>query len=1095
MNKIIDFSKGVNNKIDAEFIGGGFVAEAENVEYNHSSILSKRYGVETFDSELDTAIANLGITLSKFWIWYPSTMPTDAEGDYVVVVYGTNKLYVLKKQDDSWTPKQIEITNVNYTDSSLPVAFIGNKFLIADSVNKGHYIEVDKDGNLVYGILGIPAPINKISVSPYWNKNEYVSTNTEIIDTGMGIERGNILQLVYTVEDKYGNESNPSPVSTYTNLQYRYPAVTEYATFSYWWVKATYSNLAIPEGLDDITIDSLEKFNIYRRDVRYTEGGAESAIFRKVATIDIMDTHTDTSEYMSTEPSYEQDIAPVSKLISENSQVKFVANLKLKTVFPFDFRYYTEIKLTNENSRSYINAPIAIKLDNDDVFHDDAFNNWGDFRHDYWQDHIRIFDQDKTTPLPVVYIGDYIYYILLPYIPENSVRSIYVSYDEWVSTGTEWEDGYWKTPGVSDTWKSANYGQFISSMGDEWLQQRVFFPNRVRSADTLICCSNEYHPTNSVPNRADGVNNGAFTGNTEWVHRDYMPFLDLNGTIKFLPDGSGTTFDPTDGKNVIRFIDDSGKVNFGKVDADNNEGMTGYGWLMFDAINMTETPDIDDDTMVYHIYPLVSNLQLGGSYSDNKMYGWSLCLMNWDYEGSYKKGLALVWGDGDPANDHPESMDDKILFWDLDSHIDDYNNKWFIYFTIDPSSGDVLLTVRDIGGVIIEEQEPDFGAIDTTDYDSHVDMEVFYGSFDNFYHFYDETNWYTYVKVYALPNSKYSQFAYEKEVIPHDNHLQFMNLSPYFPEDFLGYTDGANAKIHFEDPTDNKVKDYKNFLKWSTVNGVNFPDLWERAFREPIKGIIPLRRKTELVVDNRMLIFGRNTLNIFTLNGEPDSWYDSTNNIIEDYNQFGILADNSLGSLNGRIFWISEVGAMMFDDVPIPISMNKIHIPIDEDMIGFAIPLRNQYAFHSQAIDPTQSITYVYHLTSDSWTTFTGLNLTLSRILSGGDATDNKNLFLDSSGLIKSYPSTSQTGFTTTVKTRKFPLDNDILRRFRTDFDGQMRASTEIQNRSTTLNQSFEPVDRMVFRGLSNGSFGEYIQFTLDGFTKLKKLEYEIQRR
>ena len=220
MNKITDFSKGVNNKIDAEFIGGGFVAEAENVEYNHSSILSKRYGVETFDSELDTAIANLGITLSKFWIWYPSTMPTDAEGDYVVVVYGTNKLYVLKKQDNSWTPKQIEITNVNYTDSSLPVAFIGNKFLIADSVNKGHYVEVDKDGNLVYGILGIPAPINKISVSPYWNKNEYVSTNTEIIDTGMGIERGNILQLVYTVEDKYGNESNPSPVSTYTNLQY-----------------------------------------------------------------------------------------------------------------------------------------------------------------------------------------------------------------------------------------------------------------------------------------------------------------------------------------------------------------------------------------------------------------------------------------------------------------------------------------------------------------------------------------------------------------------------------------------------------------------------------------------------------------------------------------------------------------------------------------------------------------------------------------------------------------------------------------------------------------------------------------------------------
>ena len=1105
MNKIIDFSKGINDKIDAEFIGEGYLADAENVEYNHSPVLSKRYGVEVFDSELDSQITNLGITASKFWVWYPSNMPTDGAGDYVVVVYGSNKLYVMLKGDrvGDWIPEQIVIENVTYTDDSSPEAFIGSKFLISDGVNKGHYIDVDKDGEIVYGILGIPAPINKIGFSEWGVDNEFVSTSIYDIDTGMKVERGNILQLVYTVEDKYGNESNPSPVSTFTGLQYRFPTETDYAPYQYWWAKTKYNNIAIPEGLDKITEDSLEKYNIYRRDMRYTEGSAEGAIFRKVATIDIVDkdsdTHTDTGEYGLKEPSYEQDIAPVSKFISENSQVKFVANLKLKTTFPFGFKYFTEVKLTNNNNRSYINAPIAIKLPSKDVF-GSFYTGWGAFQKmPFWRNHIRIFDQDKTTPLPVVYFNSTnLYYILLPYIPENSVRSIYISYDSGEMVSGSW---VWDTEGVSDTWQNAEYGEFTDGEftdGDdsaEWRQQKVFYPNRVRSADTLICCSNEYHVSDGVRNRANRDNSGDFEGNSRWRFRAGFPFIVVNGTTKY-PAHSNSS---TNKQNVIDFDFYSG-IKFGEVDADNKDGITIYGQIQFDGDLLPETPSQSSYISRYNIHTIISNSKLTvGQDDDDRMYGWSLGLANIDLDGTHKKGVVLIWGDGDKAETHSQYPTSKILFWNLDTEIDDFNNNWFIYFTLKPSTNKALLTIRDEDGIIIEEKEQDIGVFNIDDYAVHEDMQIDVGwnsqqgdiDDNNFYNYhYGGTSDWTDIAFYSHSGT-HGRLVYEKEIIPHSNHLQLMNFSPYFPEEFLGFDGVDNQRISFEDPIDNEVKDYKNFIKWSTVNGVNFPDLWERAFREPIKGIIPLRRKTELAVDNRMLIFGRNTLNVFTLTGEPDRWYDSTNNIIEDYKQFGILAENSLGTLNDRIFWFSEVGAMMFDDAPIPISMNKIDIPIDEDIIGFAIPLRNQYAFHSQSTN----ITYVYHLSSDSWTKFTGLDLSLSRILSGGTDAENKNLFLDSDGKIQSYPSSSQAGITTNIVTRKYPLDNNILRRFRTDFDGQMRVETEIKNRSTTLNQSFDPVERMVFRGLSNGSFGEYIQFTLNGFTKLKKLEYEIQGR
>ena len=58
----------------------------------------------------------------------------------------------------TWDNEPIVIEGVDYTDVERINAFIGDKFLIADYVNNGQYIDVDDDGNLEYGKLGLNAP-------------------------------------------------------------------------------------------------------------------------------------------------------------------------------------------------------------------------------------------------------------------------------------------------------------------------------------------------------------------------------------------------------------------------------------------------------------------------------------------------------------------------------------------------------------------------------------------------------------------------------------------------------------------------------------------------------------------------------------------------------------------------------------------------------------------------------------------------------------------------------------------------------------------------------------------------------------------------
>ena len=1103
LKQIRDFSKGINSRAEPDFLPEGFVVDAQNVEYNHSPILSRRFGVDEFDEELTTALT--GKNVENFWVWYPPTNPTNSTKDYVFVFFGTNAsnakgLWVCVYETNSWALHQIIIDNIDYSGvagSDMNI-FVGDKLLITDNKNVGHYVSIDEDGAFVNGKLGIPAPLMKLTVEGGGAEsiNKFLPTDTDVLDTGMTIERGNILQLVYTVVDKFGNESNPSPITTYTDLQYRYPTPPDEAmeTFGYYWVKATYSGLTVPPDISSDVEDSLRKFNIYRRDMRYTGGSSESIVFRQVDSVNIIgdkpsQTVVDTNVYGDNYPSYENDTAPIGKFISENSKVKYMANLKMSLKFPYPMDCYTEIILENNNSRSYIDAPIAIstkELSVDKVF-TDFFDDFDDFKYKDtdWREHIRVYYQDRVTPMPVVFSGD-IWYILIPYIPENTSFSIFVVFDKWDS-----DNNVWIGNGIQNSdWQVPLYGKFVdASNSTEWATQKVFKPNRVRSVDNLVCVSNEDHSTSKVLNRYDKEKNGEIIGG-HWIDENNITLLQLGANSLTLPKNYDNIYcENTSDKVVFDINDDSTQKTIGiHCSIDNSERIES------DDITIYST----GSNMIFDIYPIISSLKYtnGDDNTQARSYGFAFGIIKL----STGNHFCLYWGDGNTAASHTDALTSNLLLWDitLSTAIKNY----YIQISMDTNINIVKLSVYTSIGYILNDALPSSGAI-TSAYELYSTMDIRLGSAvpnDDLSYYYHVNKL---IRFHYKPKMVFSQVNYITEIASSvkDDFLQLMNFSPLFPNQHLGYSteDSENQNISFETPTENNSKGYQNVVKWTSVNGVNFPDLWERKFKEPIKGMIPHRRKSELTTNNRMLIFGRNTLNVFYLTGQPDNWNDSTDNIIEVFSQYGLYSENSLGELSGVKFWFSEIGAIMFkDETPIPISLHKINIPLSENIIGFAIPTKGQYVFHDQA----NKKSYVYHLATDAWTIFTGLDLNINRILN--DAESDKNLFLNDEGGIESYPSltpfvdvdTDDETYITQIITAKYPLENNICRRFRMDFDGVPAVSTKIRNRSTTIEQSFDSgVNRMVFRGLKNGSWGESVQFTLTSLDNLKKIEYEIQGR
>ena len=148
---------------------------------------------------------------------------------------------------------------------------------------------------------------------------------------------------------------------------------------------------------------------------------------------------------------------------------------------------------------------------------------------------------------------------------------------------------------------------------------------------------------------------------------------------------------------------------------------------------------------------------------------------------------------------------------------------------------------------------------------------------------------------------------------------------------------------------------------------------------------------------NTFIIFTRNSINRFVLQGSASGWSGSSSSLIEEKQQYGLLAEKSLVRAGDALFWLSEVGVVKWDSNGLGlITKNIIDVPIKSSLIGYFVPLNNQYILHDTT-DPSDigiGTSYVYHIDRNVWTKFIGLDVQQSITLTGGTELENINLYL-----------------------------------------------------------------------------------------------------
>lgn len=525
---ITDLNGGVVNAVDPTLMPDNACVEIDNYEYRDFTGLAKRMGV--FPHEL----AATGLTgAMAIGVWYPNHYPAGCTGDKVYVVQTQRDIRLCWYAGTGWQARTVFIL-----ESVAPVCiYTGySRVLIADAVNPGRYISINKDGEIEYGEIGIIAPTIMPQVSAAGVDNTYADVGQE--NTGMTVERGDILQYCYTVEDKYGAESSPSPLVTEQRLMYKYPDPESPLGYKYYWYGTRVMGLSVAQYPPGIR-DRLKYINLYRRSIPFQEGTiANQFLLVKqiplglVDVIDVVDTNKDDLRTIA----YDRGVAPASEHITEGNGVVYLGAVTRPTIrFPFTFDRYVEIAVRNDNNLDYANAIIAMRWNAVEM----GLASWRGYLAN--KTTVRLFYTDTITPIPVIYqqVNETLYvYVKVPALHRGTMTKLYLTFAD--------VDGH----GVLDNdWNAYRYGLFFDIDNDIWSAQVIFDINRVRSVDTLISSNIPYaNPgTAYVMNlanmdRGKGVIHGGDTllasGATDFVISAFRRRMELTERAIFLAPGT-----------------------------------------------------------------------------------------------------------------------------------------------------------------------------------------------------------------------------------------------------------------------------------------------------------------------------------------------------------------------------------------------------------------------------------------------------------------------------------------------------------------------------------------------------------------------------
>ena len=183
------------------------------------------------------------------------------------------------------------------------------------------------------------------------------------------------------------------------------------------------------------------------------------------------------------------------------------------------------------------------------------------------------------------------------------------------------------------------------------------------------------------------------------------------------------------------------------------------------------------------------------------------------------------------------------------------------------------------------------------------------------------------------------------------------------------------------------------------------------------------------------------------------------------------------------------------------ISKNVIDIPLSGDYTSLYIPLSNQYILH----DNRTYISYAYHMTFRMWTTFTGLNIETSSILSRGSESENINLLLNGSdGKIHKYPGDSLTTEAAHIKTMDLFMDSGQIKRAKVAYDGDSDVKLtynlayndkDSNNREKSI--SIDPIQNNTWRGLGELGriYGRVASFEIENADEIFTIIYDAVAR
>ncbi len=1049
---LTDFSGGMNEAANAQLLPDNVFADILNYEYRGIEGLTKRYvrEIETGLDELTDDEDNTIHPIRSMAIWYPSRMPEDAYDDKIYVIQANDRIVAYYRTSAvAWSKTLLLDDSVNkasfHTDS--------DRLLISDGANYCHQAYINKDHDLIWGRIGIEAPLYPLSVSDSGDDLLYATVSDA--DTGMTVERGNILQYCYTVEDKYGVESNPSPIHTEHRLSWRYPD-PDTGGFRYYHYMVKVSGMTAKQYTDSVKAN-LKYYNLYRRDVEFMEG-VSATQFVLIARIPITSpdeesTHYDTSGDNLADISYDNSPAPITTSnIGVNRAIFAARKYETATSFPFAFDEYLEISLSNQNAIDYISPVIAFKVplvgtDYDITTFISALNAGTAGA----ENKVRLYFRDMTTPIPVMYhvASETLYCLVrLPYLDRSLETKLYLAIAN-TSAGVTDSDMQTEPNGE---WSK------ISGSGSQSVLLRPY-PKKVKQKILSIAESDWYYSEagyGEPPNRCyQSMNKGSLYAQT------VIPSTTNNVLIGGLYEKQTVERRTYTSASVMGVMDYGSHYYFDVTLQD--------VWNIFLSFEM--------------LYGLTFSALPDGATE----------LLKFEYD--------TFTGD--------ELIYKAIWESEFELKIAAYNNLDLlaeVSFAVQAGNHYNIDLLSHKTGFIVRLHHPD-GTVNIAR-GTHAQVTPEATAFEVSIYVVEPNNpteviyWLHQFHVYV------TDIIYDYSGDEGENIMLCLRMNlPYFRSPL-----GARPWLPFDEWENNNIGIVHeqmaplmtgNVLCWSDVSGNTFPPLNTQNFKEPILAIVEVPSFLQQEYQNTIVVFTRNTINRLVLSDDLTQMADRVDNLIKEFPYGGLYAPNSLVNTPFGLVWLSEAGLLLWSPEGVqPLTSGVLdlqHKGRPNDFYGAFYGMNNQYLLYDSGRDRT----YAYHFEQKAWTRFDNMGFDNAVCLNLGSDYHNDLLLSDGEHVYR-YPSLTAKASNTHLVTKKYTMDNVKPIRMRMMWNGtspdSITATTANAFFAAGIIQTWEDADwpeneiprfKWIFFPL--GFWGEYVQFTLNNIEALTRLELDLK--